>query len=171
MKLNLLLATFLFFLCNAQAQIPTNGLLLHYNFNGNVNDQSGNGYNASTTGTAYRYKGPLASDSALYNNATTAATYYDYSAQKATFETQDYSCVAYLKLDSFDSNYGNILEVGDPTGFHTYFRFRRSGGAAVLESGHYSSILANGNYASILINPDVLWVSSLYDCFQTQYND
>lgn len=33
-----------------KAQIPTNGLVAYYPFNGNANDESGNGHNGSVTG-------------------------------------------------------------------------------------------------------------------------
>lgn len=51
MKKIILLAS-LAFSINAFAQIPTNGLVVYYPFNGNVNDSSGNGFNATNNGAA-----------------------------------------------------------------------------------------------------------------------
>ncbi len=46
----LLFLTTLFFVTNLWAQIPTNGLVAYYPFNGNANDESGNGWNGAVNG-------------------------------------------------------------------------------------------------------------------------
>ena len=45
-----LLLTTLFFTAHLWAQIPTNGLVAYYPFNGNANDASGNGNNGIVNG-------------------------------------------------------------------------------------------------------------------------
>lgn len=56
MKTNLLLTSlglfFLFMLNSASAQIPTNGLVAYWPFNGNANDESGNGNNGTVYGAS-----------------------------------------------------------------------------------------------------------------------
>jgi hypothetical protein len=48
--LALIFIVVVFSLCQTQAQIPTNGLVAYYPFDGNANDSSGNGYNGIVVG-------------------------------------------------------------------------------------------------------------------------
>ncbi len=63
----LLIATFLLFTNTSFAQgIPTNGLVAWYPFNGNANDESGNGYTSTITGATLT-TGRLGNTNSAYN--------------------------------------------------------------------------------------------------------
>lgn len=141
----LILCLFAFLALNANAQVPTNGLSVFYNFNGNLTDDSNNGFDASSNGSLSYTPGSV--DSLVHLNGVNSEIYYDYSGNESFFENQNFSCVARVQLDTL-SLYNNILEIGNPASTTIYFRvFRQSSSHGVLQVGHYSTSTNSGNEA------------------------
>ncbi|OFX53632.1 MAG: hypothetical protein A2046_11610 [Bacteroidetes bacterium GWA2_30_7] len=82
------------------AQIPTNGLVAYYSFNGNANDESGNGYNGTANGAT------LAND--RFGNANSAYSfngvnnYIDISSNASSFNFQQPASVSFWVKSSVD---------------------------------------------------------------------
>ncbi|OFX42888.1 MAG: hypothetical protein A2046_08455 [Bacteroidetes bacterium GWA2_30_7] len=82
------------------AQIPTNGIVAYYPFNGNANDESGNGYNGTSSGAT------LAND--RFGNANSAYSfngvnnYIDLSTNASSFNFQQPATVSFWVKSSVD---------------------------------------------------------------------
>jgi hypothetical protein len=145
----ILLSLLAFSALQVHAQIPTNGLSVYYNFNGNLNDESGNGYNPQLNGTvSYESSNNWNQlDSTVKLNGVNSEIYLDYTGNETDFESQDYTCVAKIRLDTIKL-YNNIFEIGDAASTSIYFRlFRLSDSTFRLQAGNYDAITATGTNA------------------------
>ncbi len=110
MKKTFTLFTTLFLAASSMAQIPTNGLQMHYTFNGNVNDMSGNNFDLNTSGTIFTAIGaPI--DSAL-TNYDLPETYFDFTGHEANFQNQNFTIYARYYPSDIQKTYSNIIEIG-----------------------------------------------------------
>jgi hypothetical protein len=107
----LLLATavlgLLTFTASAQSWL-TNGLVAYYPFNGNANDASGNGHNASTNGGATLTADRFGNTNSAYHFQNALLNYTNIPVNLAG----PYSFSIWMKLDSYDVS--AIGELNDP---------------------------------------------------------
>jgi len=107
----LVLAATIFSSANSQT-IPTDGLVAHYKFDGNLNDDSGNSYNATSALTpSYSNSGQINGGQAI-NNTTIPNITNNFSGHQSEFQTQDFSYSVWVKIDSINALYTNIIENG-----------------------------------------------------------
>src|SRR5208283_222709 len=108
LSLELLLVTTI-----ANSQIPTNGLVAWYPFNGNANDSSGNGYNGTVVGatfTADRF-GKANSAYSFNLNGTSSVIYFGnildsvFTAPIATFSVAGWANTQSYKTLQQDGGY------------------------------------------------------------------
>lgn len=102
----LLLLTILFFTAHLWAQIPTNGLVANYPFNGNANDESGNGNNGTVNGAT------LTED--RFGNANSAYSFngdYIKIAQANDFLFNDFTISAWF---NYTASGGTTAIIGNP---------------------------------------------------------
>jgi len=80
---------------STKAQIPTNGLQLHYTFDGNLNDSSGNNYNANAIGTfSYLHSNnPFSTSDSCFKGNNNYQLFHDYNAHPTNFRTKEFSCL------------------------------------------------------------------------------
>ena len=90
-----------------KAQIPTNGLVAYYPFNGNANDESGNGNNGSIHGATLTTDRCGRSDSAMYFNG-----FSDYIALPSEFDIPERTINVWFLADSFTA-IGNVIYDSD----------------------------------------------------------
>lgn len=93
------------------AQIPTNGLVGYYPFNGNANDESGNGNNGIINGATLTIDRCLSPDSAYYFNGTD-----NYIKLPYTFDFSSRTIDLWFNTDNADysSSYGAIYQSDNP---------------------------------------------------------
>jgi hypothetical protein len=100
--LTLTLALFTLPILNAQdlpSNIPANGLLAYYPFNGNANDESGNG-NHGTVNEATLSDG-LRGKNTAYNFGSDSAYISVPSSSQLSLSNVDFTISALVKLDSY----------------------------------------------------------------------
>ena len=101
MKKIILVLFFNFFILTVIAQIPTSGLVAYYPFNGNANDNSGNGNNGIVTNAT------LTTD--RFGNANSAYNFNGNSLITVTSSTtiqsisNNYSFSVWTKINAFDN--------------------------------------------------------------------
>ena len=142
----------------AQAQIPTNGLQICYKFDGNLNDASGNGNNASTIGD-YSYtsvgNSTTPSDSSFEGTRGLYQLYCDFSSNPTNFKTQEFSYLVWVKFSSIAPGFTNLMEVGSTSTNLVYFRLNNYtvDNNIRLEAGYYSATPAVWNRINSLDIP------------------
>jgi len=127
MKKIVLSAFAAFAMLAAQAQIPTNGLVVHYPMNGNLNDISGNGYNAVGANISYTTGVQGNANGAASLDGSNSSITYDKTSNNASFDLQNYTVSVWVKLTSMPNIYANLFEIGTAT----YFRFIKQGPTSV----------------------------------------
>lgn len=157
MKKQFTLITTLFLAVTTFAQIPTNGLQLHYKFDGNTTDLSSNNLDCTTTGTIYVNSG-APGDSAL-TNFDGPETYLNYTGNESLFENQEFTIFANYKPYDVYKLYSNIVEIGNSAGTHIYMRLFNDGFGWYLQAGHYNAATSTGNHAQIF-----------FDSYMTDYH-
>ncbi len=88
--------------------IPSTGLIAYWPFDGNGNDVSGNGHNATltnVTSTTDRFGNPNGAYD--FNGYSSFASVADQTALK--LNGSDFTLNAWVKLDSYNSSYGSII--------------------------------------------------------------
>jgi hypothetical protein len=125
----------------ANAQAPTNGLVAHYKFEGNLNDASGNNNHAqAATGYTpiYQISGLNGQENseALYTDNNTII-FVDYSGKEADFQSQDFSYSIWAKVTGFNQ-YNNFIENGSSTGKSVSFRMYYNNGDVRVEGTYYN---------------------------------
>lgn len=114
MRIKMLLAVCTMAYTGLHAQIPSNGLILHYPFDGNTNDASGNNRNAVATNSWYVTGANGSSESAIsMDGDSSSAVYYEYTSEWNNFNIQDFTVATWVKMDEFDTPYSNIFELGN----------------------------------------------------------
>lgn len=139
MKINrqiLKLALGLFLTINAFGQIPTNGLVAYYPFNGNANDESGNGnngnYQTSTLFGTGRISNVLGSASSF-----TGSNYISVNTTLGNFGVNDFSISVWFNSSS-------------TAGDNRIIAKRRDGG---LTTNFFAMQVGNGQFATELSSP------------------
>lgn len=101
----LVVILFVLGVCQTQAQIPSNGLLAYYPFNGNANDSSGNGHHGIVYGatlTADRF------------GDTNSAYYFDGLSNRielgSWFNYNVFSISMWVKPDSIQTTLADIID-------------------------------------------------------------
>lgn len=131
----------------AVAQVPTNNLQLHYLFNGNLADSSGNGRHASppaggTTGcnwnSSYTFTGSPSNNS---DSAFTGSGCYNLgcnfgTAGASTFKVNTFTAVMWVRY-TYTNTYTNLMEIGTNSGASVYLRTLNQGNG-YLQFGNYS---------------------------------
>lgn len=145
------------------AQIPTNGLQMHYTFDGDANDYSGNNFNLNTTGTIFTSAG-TPGDSSL-TNYDGPETYFDFTDFESNFQNQNFTIYARYYPTDIEKTYSNIIEIGNPNGVHIYLRLLNRD---YIQTGFYDAIAINGNNAQGYITGglneyNVIVVTTSYD--------
>lgn len=139
--LKITLASLLSF--NAYAQIPSNGLVAHYPFDGNTNDVSGNGYHLTVNG------------SVSYDNSNTSVSIdagnYLVNPNTAIMPTGSYTIAYWVKVPVLTATYPTILELNEGI----YCRYFKSSSNAQL--GGYFSSTQNYNHDFALLKPKSEW--------------
>ncbi|MCO5259423.1 MAG: T9SS type A sorting domain-containing protein [Crocinitomicaceae bacterium] len=110
----------------ANAQAPTNGLVVHYKFDQNLNDNSGNGYHATAINTpSYTdVSSELEGGGHAINTNEAGGVYYDYASNMSEFQLQDFTYSVWVKVTGWAGNpYINFIENGEPTGNHVFIRY------------------------------------------------
>ncbi len=120
------------------AQIPTNGLQMHYTFDGNVNDISGNNFNLQTAGTIFSPVG-TPGDSAL-TNYDAPETYFDFTGFESNFQNQNFTIYARYYPTDIQKTYSNIIEIGNPNSQHIYLRLLNRD---FIQTGFFNGIVGN----------------------------
>ena len=105
------------------AQIPTTGLVGYYPFNGNANDESGNGNNGTDYGAILTTDRCGKSDSAYYFNGSNS--YIQISGSNLNFNQYTYSLWGYLSSILSDGDRGTLLSIGSPTA-DQYINYNRN---------------------------------------------
>lgn len=135
------------------AQIPTNGLVAHYNFDGNPNDHSGNNFHLSASG-AYTYEhmgNANPQDSAFVGN-TVSSNWYSLSnfySNNTMIEVQNFTFSMWARLTSLPSVYSSphFIGFGDGNNTHVFFRLNNHewNGTVRLQGGYQSSTGGNSH--------------------------
>lgn len=134
-------------LANINAQAPTNGLTVHYKFDETLNDESGNGYNATQVNTPVYSGSGLTNGYDVIDMEASGGVYYDFSSNQSEFQTQNLSYSVWIKFESFPNVYSNIIENGNPNGNTAYFRVLKTNESSMrLEAGYY---IASGNSLNV----------------------
>jgi hypothetical protein len=105
---NLLLVIVFFSVCSTFAQIPTNGLVSYWPFNGNANDESGNGHNAieiTATLTTDRFGNP----NSAYAFDGSLGSYIMVPDHDSLDPLNDYTFTFWINPESYASIGGQIL--------------------------------------------------------------
>jgi hypothetical protein len=142
----------------AQAQIPTNGLQICYKFDGNLNDASGNGNNATAIGDysfASAGNSTTPSDSSFEGTRGLYQLYCDFSSNPTNFKTQEFSYLVWVKFSSVAPGFTNLMEVGSTSTNLVYFRLNNytTDNNIRLEAGYYSATPAVWNRINSLDIP------------------
>ncbi len=123
----------------ATAQVPTNGLVAYYPFNGNFNDYSGNGYNLSQNNSGISFI-------ADRNNSTSSAlslanNSYLYNTTSAIMPSSSYTIAYWVKVPTPTSQYATAVELNE----NIYGRY-------LMNSAKTSSTLQMGSYQTATNN-------------------
>lgn len=105
------------------AQIPTTDLLVHYSFDGTLNDQSVNNYHGSNSSTvSYTTDRHGNSNSAISFGETTTVepVLHDYTAHPSGFTNQSFSVGFWFKNLGYRVSLSYVLNIGQLTG--NFFR-------------------------------------------------
>ncbi len=131
----------------ARAQvIPTDSLVVHYQFDGNLDDASGNNYHLTSINSLnYATVGQSPSDKSVLLGSGDRL-YFDYSSAHTHFRNQEYSCMVRVRFKDFDNTYVNFMENGPSNKTTAYFRLLNAGGFTVrLQAGHYMPDVSGGS--------------------------
>ncbi len=145
--------------CKAIAQIPTNGLVGYWSFNGNANDASGNGNNGIVTGatlTNDRFGNP---NSAYSFNGTS-----DYiTSAFAPFTAPPFTISAWVKLNQLGAGIEPIVSIGEVGGnqLKRLFFSPTYSGAGLPNIGTGGANGINSTQSSIVANN---WVHVVVAC-------
>lgn len=97
----------------ALSQIPTNGLSVHYEFDGDCNDASANNYHgAAINGVYVDDRNGNANSAIRFGSTSTEVVEHNFFSHTSDFVSQSYSVGIWLKNISFESQYPRIMEVG-----------------------------------------------------------
>ncbi|MDP4818394.1 MAG: hypothetical protein NWR69_05220, partial [Flavobacteriales bacterium] len=132
----------------ASAQIPSTGLVGYWPFNGNANDESGNGNNGTVNGAT------LTTD--RFGNANSA---YSFDGVNDWIETltnnisnnQGFTFSLWLKPESLAGNEDYLIQIGNDPGTR-YFGFRVQGNG--YPSRLACEFRAGGNYQFVSVSPN-----------------
>lgn len=160
----------LLFAGTLMAQIPTNGLQLHYTFDGDVNDLSGNNFNLNTTGTIFTSAG-TPGDSSL-TNYDGPETYFDFTDFESNFQNQNFTIYARYYPTDIEHTYSNIIEIGSSSSVHIYLRLLNRD---YIQTGIYNDLITDGNNSQGYITGglneyNVIVVTTSYDPVTTSRN-
>lgn len=146
----LLLSSMLFSALAALAQIPQNGLIAHYPFDGNLNDLSGNGYHLTVSGTA-----SYTTDNLLNANAAVAIPNGSYLVNPNTgiMPTGSYTIAYWVKVPTLVNTYQTVLEFNEGL----YCRYFKSGTNATAQLGEYISSTSNFEHTISMTNTYAVW--------------
>jgi hypothetical protein len=136
---------------------------MHYTFDGDVNDYSGNNFNLNTTGTIFTSSG-ASGDSSL-TNYDGPETYFDFTDFESNFQNQNFTIYARYYPTDIEKTYSNIIEIGNPNGVHIYLRLLNRD---YIQTGFYNTNASNGNNAQGYITGglneyNVIVVTTSYD--------
>jgi hypothetical protein len=138
--LSLLIWTSVSLFAQVPSYVPTNGLIGYWPFNGNANDESGNGRNLSKTGTV-----PFISDrNGVSNNAIQGGSgYYSVTNDFFKFKRQDTFSVSVWYTVSQSGCGGRLISTESPEG---HLRIATYGnGVIVVAFGEYININSEPN--------------------------
>lgn len=166
-----LIKVFVFFttlLCIVNAQVPTNGLLVYYPFNGNSNDESGNGKHATNYGATLTADRHGQANSAYYLNGNNA---YLRLPDNVITDRSTYSFSFWFKSELKNTNetpiaFRNDLNHGfflDKQGTSSRIRYFESciAGSDIEITSDYNKILPN-NWYHIAIVKTLNWGVTIY---------
>lgn len=94
---------------SAYAQVPTNGLVAHYPFDGNTNDVSGNGYNLTVNGSVSYTTDNLSKGS----SAISLASAYLTNSNSGIMPTGSYSVAYWAKSPNWSYQFPTVLEMNE----------------------------------------------------------
>lgn len=90
-----------YLLAVSTTQAQTSGLVAHWDFNGNVNDQSGNGLNGNAFNITYTNgSGGSPNTAAVFNGASS----YVFAPYKSVLNSSTYTICATVKVNAFNTN-------------------------------------------------------------------
>jgi hypothetical protein len=138
--LSLFIWTSLSLFAQVPSYVPTNGLVGYWPFNGNANDESGNGRNLSKTGTV-----PFISDrNGVSNNAIQGGSgYYSVTNNFFKFKRQDTFSVSVWYTVSQSGCGGRLISTESPEG---HLRIATYGnGVIAVQFGEYININSTPN--------------------------
>lgn len=141
MKKTVLFLSAMGLLCTHAFAQPTSGLMIHYPFYGNTNDNSVNERHATSVDTYYGIGEDGISNHSITTSALTAELYYDFSSALelvAKNSIQEFTIATWVKMNSANNLYSNICEFGNGD---LYFRFNNNTnfGSPTPEFGYFSN--------------------------------
>ncbi|MFY9309615.1 MAG: LamG-like jellyroll fold domain-containing protein [Bacteroidia bacterium] len=152
MKVYLLLTTAIVLSIKILAQIPTNGLVARYDFNGNANDLTGNGYNGvvnNATLTTDRFGN---ANSAYNFNGTNANINLSNTAGINFTNGITFSAWAYTVHDTNASIVDKMLMPPNAEGFRISVRAPGFGNNYVASAGLYGAGVAANSIPPVILN-------------------
>jgi hypothetical protein len=139
----------------ANAQAPS--LVAHYKFNGNLNDNSGNGYHATQVNTPVYVAGHTGYNGQAIDMASSGGASLNYAGNASAFQTQDFTYSVWCNVSSLPNQYTNLIENGLSTGNTVFFRiYKTNSTSCKFEGGFYESA-SNYHY----IRTELISISSL----------
>jgi len=97
------------------AQIPTNGLVAYYPFNGNANDESGNGHNGTVNGASLTTD-RFGNCNKAYSFSSLMSNYIDLISNGLNLDQYSYSAWACLNSFPGTGSRYTVLSIGSVTG-------------------------------------------------------
>lgn len=135
-KKMLLTATFMLGALAVCAQIPTNGLMVHYPFNNHANDISGNNRNASVSNTTTYTTGANNDLNGAIEVNPATHIHHDFTNESNAFTNlEEFTIATWVTLSNNSNNYSNIFEFGNG---ELFLRFLNGGNISYPEFGYYS---------------------------------
>lgn len=150
---------------NGVAFAAENGLMLHYKFNGNFNDSSGNGYNGSVVGAVTLEEDNIVGKHAVFNGG-----FINVPGSSALNLGNNFTIAVWVMVDAA-KNSGNktvsiISKLNDKNTHNTFHAFARGtfgarmdalfgkGGNYVLTGGAFDNYGLGGNWTHLLFSCD-----------------
>lgn len=174
MKKTVLFLSAMGLLCTHAFAQPSNGLMIHYPFHGNTNDNSVNGRHASSVDTYYGIGEDGISNHSITTSALTAELYYNFSSALelvAKNSIQEFTIATWVKMNSANNLYSNICEFGNGD---LYFRFNNNTnfGSPTPEFGYFSNDGTwEGNANGIMVGQSLAFWQNWNHLSLTSYID
>lgn len=157
------------------AQIPTAGLIAHYEFDNDATDASANGYTLVSSNVTYETdRNGNASSCVRINPSNSSSLNFNYgSALASDFEIQSYSVGAWIVFASpWVNEYQSIMEIGPQnTNFFRMYKLNGAGSnTALLQVGHRSPNAGYQTSTASGLNTNAEFLSWHHYLVTSEYN-